>query len=231
MTEQEWLTCKDPQPMLEFLVGKASDRKLRLFAVACCRRIWHLLVDPRSRLAVETAERFADGSATEVQLETASDAACTVWDSDMERASPGGDELEQADDSLRYLASMAAYNVALPVRWWGAAPAFVAPHEVAREVTTNAEAEGAAQCALLRDIFGKAFHEVRLKRNWLESNDATIPKLAQLIYDERRFEDLPMMADALLDAGCTSAAILNHCRSDEPHVRGCWVLDLLLAKE
>jgi hypothetical protein len=88
--------------------------------------------------------------------------------------------------------------------------------------------ERAKQAHLLHDIFGNPFRPVTIDPARLHWNDATVPKIAQSIYDARRFADLPILADALEDAGCADAAILEHCRSGGEHVRGCWVVDLLL---
>ena len=71
---------------------------------------------------------------------------------------------------------------------------------------------------------------IAVSRSWLQWNDGTIPKIAQTIYDHRTFADLPILADALEEAGCDNADILTHCRSSGEHVRGCWVVDLLLGK-
>src|SRR4051812_37466864 len=64
MTESEWLDCTNPTPMLEFLGGKASDRKLRLFGVACCRRLWRLMGEPIAPKMVDVAEEFSEGKVT-----------------------------------------------------------------------------------------------------------------------------------------------------------------------
>lgn len=82
MTEAEWLAATDPTPMLEFLRDKASDRKLRLFAVACCRSIWHLLPNRQAYAVIETAEQFADGKASEEELARVEGAfTFAEWDS------------------------------------------------------------------------------------------------------------------------------------------------------
>jgi hypothetical protein len=84
---------------------------------------------------------------------------------------------------------------------------------------------------LFRDIFGPTlFCEVRIVRDWLAWNDGTVPRIAQGIYQERAFDRLPILADALLDAGCDNEELIQHCRSAGPHVRGCWAVDLILRK-
>ena len=92
------------------------------------------------------------------------------------------------------------------------------------------ESERPIQLDLFRDVFGSPFRPVSVDASWLTWNDVMIVTLAQAIYDERRFQDLPILADALEEAGCTNADILDHCRGPGPQVRGCWVIDLILGK-
>ena len=93
-----------------------------------------------------------------------------------------------------------------------------------------AAAERSAQAVLLRDITPNPFQPVIFERSWLHWNDGCMPKLAQAIYDERRFADLAILADALEEAGCTNHDLLDHCRSVQEHLRGCWALDCVLAR-
>jgi hypothetical protein len=86
------------------------------------------------------------------------------------------------------------------------------------------------EASLLRDIIGSPLRPVALDSPWLAWNDGAIRKVAQAIYDGRAFDHLPLLADALEDGGCTDASILSHCRKPGLHVRGCWVVDLLLGK-
>lgn len=208
MTEEEWLECTYPSKMLAFLRDKGGERKQRLFAVACCYRIWHLLTDTQSRAAVEVAERYADGLADSGQLEVAGRRA-------------------------GWVAAWAGHADAAEAAAWAAADLTVAhwPETAAARARC---AEGAdatrclPQCAVLRDIFGNPFRPVAFDPNW---RTPSVTAVAHAIYSQRRFEDLPILADALEEAGCTSADILSHCRLGGEHVRGCWVVDLVLGKE
>jgi hypothetical protein len=238
MTEAEWLACSDLDELLTFLRDKAVERKLRLFAVACCRRIWHRLPDLRSRRAVETAELFLEGRATVEELET----ACR------------GAEAAQLDARQRnwfHSGEYAAVALALMPQWnpdhhWPCAASVAnyaasAGAEFAELSARNRKErkrnwvrgrgeEGAAQRCLLREIVGNPFRAVTINPVWLAWNDGTVRKIAQSIYAERAFDRLPVLADALEDAGCDDADLLAHCRVEGPHVRGCWVVDLLLGK-
>lgn len=93
------------------------------------------------------------------------------------------------------------------------------------------KAERGIQAGLLRDIFGNPFQTYITDPAWLRWSDGTVRKMAQSVYDNRCFETLPIMADALEEAGCTNANMLAHCREGMLHVRGCWVVDCLLKKE
>jgi hypothetical protein len=95
----------------------------------------------------------------------------------------------------------------------------------------NGEVERWARSKLLRDIFGPLpFRPILLDLAWLTWNNGTVRRLAQTICDERAFDRMLILADALEEAGCDNADILNHCRQPGEHVRGCWVVDLILGK-
>ncbi len=88
--------------------------------------------------------------------------------------------------------------------------------------------ERVARCRLVRDIFGTPFRRVKIPVSW---RTMTAVGLAQAIYTNRAFDRMPILADALEDAGCTNVDVLNHCRQSGEHVRGCWVVDLVLGKQ
>jgi hypothetical protein len=86
----------------------------------------------------------------------------------------------------------------------------------------------AVQCALVRDVFGDPFRRVAFAPAW--QTPAAVA-LARAMYDTRSFDDMPILGDALEEAGCIDKGVLDHCRATGPHVRGCWVVDLILGKE
>jgi hypothetical protein len=232
MTGVEWLACNEPESMLQFLNDRASERKLRLLACACCRRLYHLSTDERVWDAVAIAERFADGLVTDAERSNARKSAQQAAQSRAVTRRPTLSKSERRTASMAYYATArgateAAYGV---LRLAIEPPIWRAGGHNACDWKAIKTSETATHAAILRDIFGSPFHSLILDPSWLSWNDGTIVKLARVIYDECAFERLPILADALEESGCTNPEILNHCRQPGEHVRGCWVVDLILGK-
>jgi hypothetical protein len=223
MTEADWLRENtNAQKMVSHLSKcgyprtKVGRRKLRLFACGCCRQIWSDLPDPRTTHAIETAELFADGKVVQKELNIAGKAI-----QKLARYYPGKDDLQlsTANGLARAATLPKPYDAALGVTMY--------PLPLAGYFGTPSE-ESDLICNILRDIFGNPFHRITLDPSWLIS---TALALAKGIYEERAFDRMPILADALEDGGCSDPQILNHCRGPGPHVRGCFVIDLILGKE
>jgi hypothetical protein len=227
MTEAEWLACTDPQAMLDFLRTRegVTDRKLRLFACACCRDIWFLLTDERSRNAVVVRERYEDGLATSREVKAAADAARRAR-AGIRRPFRFASGLKEDSPELGPgYAAGAASNTASgnwhPVVWFVTTAAACVSHAAA-------DMERVTEAALLRCLFGNPFHpQPRLDAAWLTPR---VLSLANGIYERRAFDHLPELASLLEDAGCHDAELLGHLRGPGPHARGCHVLDLVLGK-
>ena len=210
MTEAEWLACVEPERMMKRFYPRPSSRKYRLFGCACCRHAWEASPTAPSPLAVravEVAELFADGLAPEADL---ADCHTRLLDAMRGQRTPDHDNI--------------AYCVT------GRKPVMDAKEasRLCRRVAPSPD-EALTQVAFNRDIFGNPFRPVVFFPSW--RTDTAI-SLARTMYDERDFGAMPILADALQDAGCDSDDVLNHCRdANRDHVRGCWVVDLVLGKE
>jgi hypothetical protein len=224
MTEAEWTSCENPKRMLVFLTDqrRASERRMRLYSCACCRRVPLALDDERAHRAVEVAERYADGLADEEEREQALETVAGVpplrggaarW-AVVGVARTGAMMIV---DALGQTAACPPGQEYDPARW---------------------QAESREQCDLLRDIFGNPIGLLPpVPSAWLSWNNGIIRRLAEAAYDERQLPAgtldvarLAVLADALEEAGCSEADLLDHLRGPGPHIRGCFVLDLLLQK-
>lgn len=216
MTEQEWLTCGDPIDMLLVSPGReADDRKVRLFLVGCCRRIWDDMT-PANRAAVEVAERFADGAATGDELRDAEGRSALYRD-------VGDEEPLPEDQPPSYWCDVTAWKATVRRPHLGVGDVCDAARRVAED--RSGEWEEIVQARLLRCVLGNPYRPAAVSPSWLTP---TVVSLAEGIYTERAFDRMPVLADALEEAGCDNADLLAHCRGDDPHARGCWVIDRLL---
>ncbi|MDY3562144.1 hypothetical protein R5W23_003590 [Gemmata sp. JC673] len=206
MTEAEWLACMDPKLLLIALQGKASDRKMRLCACAIVRRQPGYTSDELRQRGVELAERVADGLATEEERE----------DMREELQVRKENEVAQGEFDRAFATRNAQYCLDRNQRYffWFDPGHRVLPPEDA---------------LVVRDIFGNPFRPVAFSRSWRTD---TVLTLAAQMYESRDFGAMPILADALQDAGCDNADVLDHCRDPKGvHVRGCWVVDSVLGKE
>jgi hypothetical protein len=234
MTEAEWLDSDNPLPMLIFLRRKASQRRFRLYAVGCCRPILQLMPDECCRQAVAIAERFADGRATAEALREATEAA---FDSSEDNSVATGRRSFAEGQGIYFAAraaSYAAHTSADEAARCTARTLYLAAVGAAGDLVTGMAARQAASCTvrhyrirLIHDVFGNPFRPVKLDPAW---RTGQVKRIAHAIYDDRRFEYMPVLGEALEEAGCTDQDLLNHCRQPGEHVRGCWVVDLLLGK-
>jgi hypothetical protein len=246
MTENEWLSSTDPQPMLEFIEERTTNRKLRLFACACCR-VLRLASHPRSAWVLEIAEKQADGEAGLADWKTAFDIASAAANDD-QAADLALEALFFYPDVRSQLVAMAkavaSHSLtAIDYEAWASVKDPVRPHRdseraFSRKTAKQAQArnvavssEKAGQVSILHDLIGNPLHPFVIDPTWLIFHNGAVPGIAQGIYATQEFEHLPILADALEDAGCTDAAILEHLRGPGPHYRGCFVIDAILGKK
>jgi hypothetical protein len=247
VTEAEWLAATDAQKMMSRLIssvgdGTFSNRKTLLFGCACLRRSSTLFADNTCRQAIEVIERSADGLADN-ELVAAGQSVRARITTIRQRCFPGI-RVEVEDDRqptarpweeiqrlLQHMASLEALGRLCQHRQTSNPP-FLAVYSVVKHIRQYSEPfDSADQPGFLRDVVGlMPFRRIVLSSDWRARAGETVSRLAHTIYEKRSFTELPVLADALEDAGCTDAELLGHLRSPGPHVRGCWAVDLVLGK-
>ncbi len=223
MTEEEWLRGNEPDDLCVQLGRKASQRKCRLFLVACCRRILDLIPEGVGRTALDVAEAFADKQASDRARQKAQREVSVVPDG------PGlatVNALYAVLDTTKKTIDLLRTDLLSTPAATGHATQRGRRNIKAYRAAFQAEQD--AQATLLRDIFGNPFRPVAFDPQWRSESAVA---LARTAYDTRNFTLLPILADALEEAGCDHPDVLSHCRDPNGvHVRGCWVVDGVLGK-
>jgi hypothetical protein len=218
VTEAEWATCTDPEKMLAFLRGKVSARKLCLFSAACKRALNWDRLPPDWRTCAEVEERYAGQQAPREELLAAWRHRCGIGPD--EEFNPLSLAEGEASELAKDAGEWAVYD---------AEPSGVDVDAGGGEVfDATYQAAQRTQCQLARDIFGNPFRRVSCDPSWRTPQAVA---LARSLYDDRSFDALSLLADALEEAGCTDAPLLGHLRGPGPHAHGCWAVDLLWGRE
>lgn len=211
MTPDEWDRATDTAPMIAFLgwEERGTARKRRLYLAALCRHFWRHLEVATGHAAVEASEAFVERRLSVDELRAAH--AAHLQGHVNYFTERGGKRAARTRGALLSACALAAADPA-----------------VCRLVPAWHSTVAPVAAALLRDIFGDRVRPVGDPRP-CQSSD--VLGVARGIYEEKAFERLPVLADALMDAGCTDEVVLDHCQSEGPHVRGCWVVDWVLGKK
>ncbi len=225
MTEVEWLHGVKMTPLMNWLRRRGTQRQFYLAGCAAVRAIEDQLPDPKYAELIVLVEQYADGHLAREDLR------CAHHTLEAE-AFAEYLTLQNQGKSSRWLSRrtgpmFAAVHAAMPDGGWEAGfSAMAAATSAGKRAVIWQE-----QCAILRDIFGNPFQPVpSVDPSWLTWHEGTVPRIAQAIYEQRAFDRLPILADALQEADCQNAVLLDHCRLPGRHVLGCWLLDLLLSK-
>jgi len=244
LTEDEWRTSTDPARLLRFVQPRTTKRKFRLYLCGGCRQIAHLFYSSASREAVDVAERHAEGLADDDELGRAnwfaeSPAFGYDFEADFWYRHP---EADKTGTVSRLVAMGALAPTALTGWEWQVDEAVRGRLWAASELAYQSTADGPRDAERIADmiaavewpgrwlidcVFGNPFQVPAFDPAWRTS---TVVALADAIYADAASDRLPFLADALEDAGCTDADVLAHGRGDGPHVRGCWVVDLVLGR-
>ncbi len=223
MTEAEWLEAKRVEVMCSTAIGSQwwSFRKETLFSVACCRRVLLFLPDERAALLLAEFETAALALTTSPAVDPARALSEYV-------ANALHDPDVTIDQQLLFALGTVAQGYISQV---AETCAFAIGGAKSGEKWLSSRAdpeEEFAQTSIIRDIVGNPFRPITFIPVWRTD---TVVSLARQMYESRDFNAMPILADALQDAGCDNYDILNHCRGPGPYVRGCWVVDLVLGKE
>ncbi len=249
MTEDRWRTSTDSKLLFEWLARPAGDRKSQLWFAACGRAIWPLLPGEHSKNAVEWLERHVEGKVNSNgrNLSWLAEADVFRFDSMEELREEFPDYYAETVHWIRFVDEMPVERLQAIAGWCSVIEQFDA-RDTLRQAADFAEwclsgysgPEGSygrnlpgtrarfLNPNLLRCVFGNPYRPVAFSPSWRSESAIA---LARTAYDTRNFTLLPILADALEEAGCDHADILSHCRDPKAtHARGCWVVDLVLGK-